>query len=804
MGPACRRGAPGGVIPALVLAIALAWGPSMAGAQTTILGTVRDSTSTEALANAFVTLDEGAYRALTDQFGKFSFVNLPPGPHILRVQSLGYKEVEMTVDPGELSGTVLIIAMEVDAIEVEGVTVLAERRIVDVTEQVSEVTISPEAMKALPSVGESDIFRSIQLLPGVSGTNDASSGLYVRGGTPDENLVLLDGMTVYHVDHFFGVFSAFNADAIKDVRLFKGAFPARYGGRTSSVVDLVGKTGSTEGFRMSGGLNLLSARTVLEFPILDKGSFLVSARRSYTDIIQSGVYNDIFGTLQGVEDSSDQGGLGSGRGSRFAQMELTPTFYFYDFNAKATLTPTDRDVVALSFYLGKDHLDQSQAGSPFTGPQGSTFQTPDRSNVSSWGNQGVSGRWARHWGAAFSTDFLLATSTYDSEADNLVVANGVERGFREDNEVRDLTLRVDNSLQLPWRGVFDFGAQHTRSEIQYDFIRNLADTVSGSLGLSGEATSTVLYGQHQWLPRADFDLTFGLRATSFEGTGETYIEPRASIVYSLSDQITLKAAWGHHHQFVKRIENEDVLEGSRDFWVLADTVLSPGFAEHRVLGGSWENDDFLFDVEAYHKDLDGVSQFSTRFRSRPGQESEEFFFEGTGFSRGIEVLAQKKSGRLNGWLSYTLGEVKYDLDGFNNGEEFYATQDQRHELKAVGTYQWKRWTLSSTWVFGSGTPYTLPESQYVLELLDGTEMAYIHVGEKNGDRLPAYNRLDLAATWGFSNELFSGDLSLSLFNALNHNNIWYRQFDLSQSPMLVTDVTTLPFTPSIGVSLFFK
>lgn len=777
--------------------------PGIAWAQTTILGVVRDSASTEALPNAYVTLDDGAYRALTDQFGKFSFINIRPGSHLLRVEQLGYRTVELTVDPSELGGTVLSIPMNVDAIQVEGVTVLAERQIVDVTDQISEVSISPEAMKALPSVGEVDLFRSMQLLPGVSGTNDASSGLFVRGGTPDENLVMLDGMTVYHVDHFFGVFSAFNADAIKDMRLYKGAFPARYGGRTSSVVELVGKSGDMEGFGASAGVNLLSGRTVLEMPIMERGSLLVSARRSYTDIIQSGVYDGIFGALQGADDTNTTGSLGFRPGGRFGQAQLTPSFYFYDFNSKATFTPTDRDVLALSFYLGKDHLDQSAASSPFTGPGGQTFQTPDRSNVSSWGNQGISGRWARHWNAAFSSDLLFAASTYFSDADNTVTGNGVQRGFLEENQVDDLTFRVDNTLQLPWRGSLEFGLQHTRSEVGYDFIRNAADTVSGTLGLSGAASQSAVYTQHQWLPTPNLDLTIGLRGTTYEGTGESYVEPRLSMEYFLTDQLMLKGAWGHHHQFVKRIENEDILEGSRDFWVLTDSVLSPGFAEHRIAGVSWENEDLLFDVEAYHKDLEGVSQFSTRYRARPGQEFEELFFEGTGFARGLEVLAQKKRGHLTGWISYTLGEVKYDLDDFNNGQEFYASQDQRHELKAVGTYRWGLWTFSSTWVYGSGKPYTLPESQYALELLDGTEMTYIHVGSKNGNRLSAYHRLDLAANWSFRNELFSGDLSLSLFNAYGHDNIWYRQFDLSQSPMVVTDVTTLPFTPSVGVSINF-
>ncbi len=381
------------------------------------------------------------------------------------------------------------------------------------------------------------------------------------------------------------------------------------------------------------------------------------------------------------------------------------------------------------------------------------------------------------------------------------MGNGVEQGFREENEVEDLTIHLDTSLQLPWKATLGFGGQYTGSRVQYDFIRNRGDTVSGGMGLGGDASTTALYGEHQWLPTPELDITLGLRATAYGGTDESYWEPRLSAEYSLTEGIRLKAAWGVHHQFVKRIENEDILEGSRDFWVLTDSTLAPGRAEHRILGAGWENERYLIDLEAYAKELDGVTQFSTRYRTRPDQEYGELFFSGTGSARGVEILAQKKRGALTGWISYTLGEVQYALDGFNEGEEFYASQDQHHEVKTVGTYHTGRWTFSGTWVYGSGKPYTTPESQYVLQLLDGTEMSYIHVGEKNGDRLPAYNRVDVAASWGFRNELFSGEISLSVFNALGNDNIWYRQFDLSQNPMLVTDVTTLPFTPSIGVSM---
>ena len=246
------------------------------------------------------------------------------------------------------------------------------------------------------------------------------------------------------------------------------------------------------------------------------------------------------------------------------------------------------------------------------------------------------------------------------------------------------------------------------------------------------------------------------------------------------------------------MENEDILEGSRDFWVLADSVLPATSAEHRVLGVSYETRSFLVDLEGYHKSLDGVTQFSTRSRRRPGQAFTDLFFSGTGVAKGVELLVQKKAGPLTGWVSYSLSRVEYDLDGFNRGERFAASHDQTHEFKTVGIYQLGLWTFSGTWVYGSGRPFTAPESEYVVELLDGTSFSYIHVGGKNAERLPAYHRMDLGVTRRFESDRFFYELNLSAFNAYGRSNVWYRKFDLTDSAVVVTDVTTLPFTPSIG------
>ena len=305
----------------LLAALCLSVSLSPAAAQSSdITGTVRDSLNNETLPNAVVSLVGESFRTLTDAFGRFTLVNVTADDHTMRVDFLGYAPFEMAITGSEAAPFTILMAPQ--AIEIEGVTVETSTDILQAAEEIGTITISPRNLVHLPSLGETDIFRALQFLPGVAGTNDATSGFFIRGGTPDENLVLLDGMKVYHVDHFFGVFSTFNSDAIKDIRLYKGGFPAEYGGRTSSVVEMIGKSGDNKSYNMSGGMNLLSGRALTEVPLGGKGSWLVSARRSYTDLIQTGLYNSIFNTLEGAEEENAAlAGRGGGRGGGFGNFQ---------------------------------------------------------------------------------------------------------------------------------------------------------------------------------------------------------------------------------------------------------------------------------------------------------------------------------------------------------------------------------------------------------------------------------------------------------------------------------------------------
>ncbi|MBK6457997.1 MAG: TonB-dependent receptor [Gemmatimonadetes bacterium] len=270
----------------------------------------------------------------------------------------------------------------------------------------------------------------------------------------------------------------------------------------------------------------------------------------------------------------------------------------------------------------------------------------------------------------------------------------------------------------------------------------------------------------------------------------------------MTPALRLKGAWGRYHQFVNRVENEDVLQGSRDFWLLADTLLKPNASTHTIVGLQFDRPAWALNVEAYDKTLENATLFSRRYRQAFGVNTGSFFFTGEGRSRGLEVLLERKIGALTGWGSYTLAKSTAQFADVDQGRAFPTSQDQRHELRGFGTAQVGKWELSAIGIFGSGRPYTAPISQYQLKLLDGSVQSYVNVGDKNGERLPSYQRMDLAVSRLFKSDgLFDWRVGLSLYNIANRRNVSFRKFDLSTDPMTISDVSQLGFTPSIDIKL---
>jgi len=546
----------------------------------------------------------------------------------------------------------------------------------------------------------------------------------------------------------------------------------------------------------------LNARAGVQVPLFNKGSFSINARRSYTDIIRSGLYNNIFGVFTQTENPPDIEGL--------EVNTVEPDFHFFDLNSKLSFNPSDKDVVAFSFYTGADHLVEFNDVS-VERFGGAVLIDLDIDEKSDWGNRGFSGKWSRQWGPQWYSNLLVASSNYFSEYDRQVdvTATVVDRDSVvldrtiltfEDNDVKDLTLRLDNEVQLSGQHKLEFGFLGTAAEVDYKFVRDDTLTI---LDIDQKSKYGALYISDSWRPFQNLSVDAGLRATYYDVSDEIYWSPRFSFQYNLTDRIKLKGGYGKHFQFVNRIVNENVTEGSRDFWLLADDdLVKVSSAEHYVIGAAYETDGYIFDVEAYRKDLNNLAEFSLRFQ-RNDIDLNQLFFSGDGYAEGVEFLLQKKSGTYTGWVTYTLARVRHTFPDINNGFEFSALHDQRHEFKTVHSYEYQNWRFAATFVYASGKPFTEPDGQYSIDLLDGRSNSYISVGAKNASRLPAYHRLDLSAHYLHKVAGYDIDFGLSIFNLYNRRNVWYREYDFTENPPIISEIRYLGMTPNLSIDIRF-
>lgn len=796
------------------LGVQLAFLLPMRGQTTVIKGQVVDAESGERLPNANVMVKGTRLGSATNLEGYFIIHSAPDTGIVLVVRYVGYQPQEIVLDAMKASANIIVKMKPSSVLLSEVVIEGAQSTFIKSESEASLTTLSPRQLESLPRVGQTDVMRSLQFLPGVSNTNDASSGLYVRGGTPDQNLILFDGMTVYHVDHFYGFFSAFNPNAVKDIRFYRGGYPAEYGGRLSSVVDITGYAGNREHPHYGVGLNLLSANGIAEVPMFGRGSLLFAIRRSYYDLINSGAYDKLYKFLTG-ESRQTSGGLrsfagGGPRGNLGVVEQAEPKSDFLDLNTKVTLNVTADDVLVASFYRSLDSQDQStdsttQSIAGFS----RSFARPPTTDILDQGNAGASVKWFRRWSDEFFSNTLLAyaryTSNYNFAAGGLRTVSQNRFNSNEDNGVEDISLKSDHQWTPATDHRASFGLQAILSSASYQLSASTPFNESRSRVLSRDqnATQVSLYAQDAWNLTPVFEVTPGLRLTYYSNTRHFYLEPRLGLRYILSETFSLKAASGQYHQFCNRIVNENLTQGSRDFWLLSDNELQPAASSDYIVGESYETSDYLVDIELYYKTAQNIVEFSQRFRR--ATDATYSFYSGSSQSKGLEVLLQKKAGMFNGWVSYTFSKTDNTFPELNGGKSFPALQDQRHEIKTIGNLNFTTdWLLSAIFVFATGKPYSSPVSQYTLTLLDGSSYQYTHIGEKNAYRLPNYQRLDVSLTYQSRMQNHTWKIGVSVFNLLNHKNVSYYEYDLSTTPMTIREITGLSLTPTLFIQFDFN
>ena len=784
-------------------------------------GKINDINSGESLPYAKVTIKDTNRTTTANQDGSFTILNIPVGS-ILVINKMGYESKEIKVSSDTKRLIINLYKLEKDSLIEDVVVVGSVNSNMMQQSGISQFSLSPDLTRSLPNLGEQDIFRSMQLLPGVSGSNESSSGLIVRGGTIDQNLVLFDDFTVYHVDHVFGFFSAFNNNAIKDVQFYKGGFGAKYGGRMSSVVDITGKDGNTEQFGIGASVSLLSTNAVVEQPFADgAGSFILTGRKSY----QSDLYNDILESVTG-ENQNAQAGTSTPGQFALGRFSIEPESYFYDMNAKLTYRLPNDDKFSISFYNGADELDNSRDVDgnadisrlcelfDGNGPFGGTFCEEEISfavgtiDLSEWGNTGISAKYSHQWNDRLDTNFVISASEYFSYRDRLINTQVIyedsddepttgESSSNEDNQLDDFTVKIENDYYLNQWNTLSFGLQYTQQNIDFSLIQN-GDLV---LETKNEGATSTVYIEDEIVINA-LTVIPGLRVSKYSINDEVYTEPRLSISYELNDTTQLRAAFGDYHQFALSVARQSIEEGPRNFWTLADGETVPvSKSSHFILGTTHYVGNYNFNIELFHKEYEGLSEFTQQTRPIRNEDGtgltlilEQEFHTGSGTASGVELFLQKNIGDLTGWVGYTFSEVIYDFPTVSD-TTYFADQDATNEFKTVLMYRWGDWDLASTFIYATGRPYT-----EVLGVVEDTFPPTYEVGAKNDLRYDDYHRLDLSFTYNFSRRGLDGQAGLSIFNLYDRKNQWYTEYEIIEGEILETEITYRGFTPS----LFFK
>ncbi|HET6399778.1 MAG TPA: TonB-dependent receptor [Candidatus Kapabacteria bacterium] len=730
-------------------------------ASAVLSGFVKDSASGETIIGATVRVRALHLGAITNKSGFFS-LHIPGGESVtVEVSSLGYRTFteHLSLAPGQdRSQTFLLAAVSVNG---EEVTIESSEERERQEPQVSRVTLTPQQMVNLPKMGQSDLFRILQFLPGVQTSSEISSGLYVRGGSPDENLILLDGATLYNPSHFFGFFSTFNPDAIKDVEFIKGGFPAEYGNRLSSVLNVTDIEGDRNTTKGKVDLGLISSSGMIETPI-GTGALVLAGRRSYIDVL--------FNTL----------GL--------TQRLSLPDYYFYDANIKLTQNPSPNDKLVLAGYQGSDNLNFAASTSA--------------NNIAlQWGNKSGSAQWTHVFGSELFSNVTLSASNYSSV---FSIGTADVQQLNWNNGITDYTARA--SLDY-----FPNPQNTIKTGLQASGYHTTLLIWSGNNPPNANVDRYPFYGagylQDEWKPSIPgpnenpLAITGGLRVDGISSNPQIGIDPRVSARYNLTPLITLKGSAGIYHQYLKLATND--LVPVFDVWLPDDTTQPPEKCYQYVLGVStvpFEN--YTLDVEGYYKDMRNLVEMRPNVLT--GSTLNDVFFVGNGTAYGVEFFLQKQVGRLTGWLGYTLAWTWRTFPDINQGQPFPATYDRRNDFDLVATYHLNdRWTLGATYTYGTGQAYT--QITALEPNFEDPARTIPIEGNKNALRLPPYNRLDLSATYAFSfySDHRNAEFDFDIFNAYDYRNVWISQVDNSTNPATINYVRLLPILPTFGVSVSF-
>ena len=740
----------------LILIFIFSFFNSLSQDRYTISGFIQDFNSGESLIGVSIYESQSFKGTSTNQYGFYS-LTLDKGEYEIVYSFIGYKTItkKITLDRNIRTN----ISLKTDAILTKEVIVEGERLDKNVaSSNMSQVKLKVESVKELPVIlGEVDVLKSAQLLPGIQSGGEGNSGLYVRGGGPDQNLILLDEAVVYNAAHLFGFFSVFNADAIKDMNIIKGGMPAEYGGRLSSVIDITMKDGNNKRFQADGGIGLLSSRLTLQGPIQkEKSSFIVSGRRTYIDVLAQPFMNE------------ENAFSGSG-------------YYFYDLTTKVNYKLSDKNRLYLSGYFGRDVFDFINSDN------GIGISIP-------WGNATTSLRWNH----LFNDKLFVNTSVIFTDYRFQFNIAQSDFEFKIYTGINDWNTKVDFLYQPNQRNTIRFGTNYT----YHKFIPGNATGRSGEVEFAPDEVYTQYSNEGALFFSNDIELSdeikahLGLRYSSFQykgnitfreyiksdltGENDNYrnIEPRASLRYRINTNNSIKMAFTQNYQYI-HLASLSSLSLPADLWVPSSKDIKPKFSTQYALGYFKNFNENMYEtsVEAYYKEITNLIEYKEGVlpEDNTNTNSDDAFVFGDGDSYGVELLIKKNKGKTTGWIGYTLSKTTKYFDDVNNGNPFPAKYDRRHDLSITASHKLNdKWTLSTVFVYATGNSITLPTERYVI----GGDV-YTEYTSRNGYKMPPYHRLDIGATFKPKpKRKYESSWNFSIYNVYSRKNPYFIYFAL--------------------------
>lgn len=760
-----------------------------------ISGYVRDSASRETLIGATLQIVETGKYVSTNQYGYFS-INVLAGNLTVTASSIGYipQKISYKVD----SNLVVDIFLSSNSTLSREIIISATKKDANVKNaQMGQIDLSMGKIKSLPVLfGEVDPLKTLQLFPGITNAGEGNSGIYVRGGGPDQNLLLLDDAVVYNSGHLFGFFSIFNGDAIKNISIIKGGMPAQYGGRLSSVLDIAMKDGNMKKFQGEGGIGSIAARFSLQGPIKkDKSSFILSGRRTYIDALAKPF----------IKKGSQFDGSG---------------YYFYDLNAKFNYRFSAKDRVYLSGYFGRDVFDFVNNKRQFD------VNIP-------WGNSTITARWNH----VFQRNLFVNTTLLYNDYNFSFGARQKYFDFNLKSGIRDFSYKSDFDFFASDDHRIKFGLQATRHIFTPSIVSGKQDSAIFKNDLAQKKYSNELsaYVQDDWDISNNVKVNYGLRWSGFQQIGpyknytsdnfgnkldsivyksnETVkfyngLEPRTTVRLSLNETTSLKGSVSRNLQYIHLVSNAGTTLPT-DIWVPSTLRVKPQISWQYATGffKNFNNNTFETSIELYYKSMQNQIEYKEGYTPSSKDTEEEFVF-GKGWSYGAEFFVNKAKGRFTGWIGYTLAWTWRKFPEINSGNVYPAKYDRRHDLSVVGMYDLnKKWKLSTVFVYATGNATTLPEKFFIVEGVLSQQFSNI-----NKYRLAPYHRLDLSATYTPTPKKvkkITGSWVFSVYNAYSRKNPYFYYFDQTGSPYAGTlqvqakQVSLFPAIPSITYNFKF-